>query len=87
MEPLAIALGNVLITFWIVGGFLALLLLLRNEPAAVTAQGIELPPPPAPGSTEIPRPPVAINPAPESVPDVYWERRRPEPADRPEEAA
>ena len=87
MIPLAVMVGNILFTIWIVGGFVAILLLNREEAPAITQRGIRLTPPPdaAPESQSLD--PIVADLRLDPHRDVYWERHPGWLADRTDRAA
>ncbi len=76
MEPFAVTMGNVLLTLWIVGGFVTLLLLKPEEREVELSEPEELL-----GPAELD---VQVTPSEEvapplpvvTVPDVHWQRRQ-----------
>lgn len=83
MEPVVVTMGNLLLALWIVGGFVALLLLNPEEREVEASEAEELlgldrpnAPTAAPAEPARPRHPAA-------VPDAYWMRpRTPDPVTR-----
>jgi hypothetical protein len=87
MEPFVVTLGNVLMTIWIAGGFLALLLLTQGEPVASTSQGAELAASPVAKPSGESRSSEQRRIPAQAVRDVYWERHHRRFTDRSERAA
>lgn len=83
MATLNVTLANMVLTIWIAGGFLLLLLLTREKPAEDASESVQSRDnPPAPVRRVSPR-----RKQPQAVRDVYWVRQRGEAAIRSRKAA